>query len=308
MNKISFLIAAYNEEVNIGKTLNSVIKETPIGVEAEIIVVTSGCTDRTNEIVKQYQEQTSSSFIRLLNEKHRNGKASALNLATANAMGDILILLDADVVLEHNSIQYLLQPFSDTSVGLVCSKVLLSCEKSKLCNQIAKSRSSMWDSIREKENTSGSLFIPSGYLYSIRKFLFPMLPNNIIDEDVYVGIMVSQSGYKIIYEPSAMVQTIFPQNILDIIRQRTRNHVGRLQISKLYCKHIARVNQLIALESLNQVRENFGTKSEMPAFMNLLLEFLARIFAKAIDLTNRTDFFYKWPQILSTKKVLIEGK
>ena len=72
-------ITAHNEEANIGKLLQRILDQKLVTVEPrEIIVVASGCTDNTEAIVRQFEQQDAR--VRLLSQEKREGKASAINL------------------------------------------------------------------------------------------------------------------------------------------------------------------------------------------------------------------------------------
>lgn len=71
-------IMAYNEEANIGRTIHAVLEQQSPGVRIEeVIVVASGCTDRTVPIVAEMARQESR--VRLCLQEKREGKASAMN-------------------------------------------------------------------------------------------------------------------------------------------------------------------------------------------------------------------------------------
>jgi biofilm PGA synthesis N-glycosyltransferase PgaC len=57
-------------------------------------VVSSGSTDRTDEIVQKLAEKDAR--IKLISEKERKGKAHALNLLLRKAKGEILVVVSAD--------------------------------------------------------------------------------------------------------------------------------------------------------------------------------------------------------------------
>ena len=68
-------IMAYNEEANIGNLLQAISSQRTEMVEiTEIVVVASGCTDRTEEIVRNYAAIDKK--VRLLVQDKREGKAS----------------------------------------------------------------------------------------------------------------------------------------------------------------------------------------------------------------------------------------
>ena len=69
---------AYNEEANIGRLLQALIlQRTAKAVVSEIMVVASGCTDRTEYIVQDWMGRDGR--IRLITQPRREGKASAIN-------------------------------------------------------------------------------------------------------------------------------------------------------------------------------------------------------------------------------------
>jgi len=70
---------AHNEEANIGQLLQRLLEQQLTTVTiAEIIVVASGCTDRTEEIVRQWAARDER--VKLLTQPMREGKASGVNL------------------------------------------------------------------------------------------------------------------------------------------------------------------------------------------------------------------------------------
>ena len=83
---------AKNEAEYIEKTLSSVVNQTIRPVKW--VVVSDGSTDKTDEIVRQYQSQN----VTLIRQEPRAGKTSALNMAVAEAKGEILVFSDANSI------------------------------------------------------------------------------------------------------------------------------------------------------------------------------------------------------------------
>lgn len=91
--KLSVCIITFNEEANLGRTLESVsalVKQT----NGEIVIVDSGSTDRTGEIAKSYGAKV---FVEAW-----KGYAAQKNSAIEKAGGDWILLLDADEALSEN--------------------------------------------------------------------------------------------------------------------------------------------------------------------------------------------------------------
>lgn len=98
---ISVVIPTYNEEKDISQCLDSVESQTY--QKTEVIIVDDGSTDKTRDIVQKYKR------VRLLRQEHQ-GPGAARNLGAKHAKGEILVLIDADMVLLPDYIEKLTKP------------------------------------------------------------------------------------------------------------------------------------------------------------------------------------------------------
>ena len=98
--KVSVIIAAFNEERNIGACLKTILDQSY--QNTEVIVVDDGSTDQTIKIVEQFP-------IKLFRLSHR-GAAKTRNYAADKASGDLLVFVDADMTFSRNFIRELVQP------------------------------------------------------------------------------------------------------------------------------------------------------------------------------------------------------
>jgi len=97
-------IMAYNEEANIGRTIRAVLEQQKPSIHIEeVIVVASGCTDRTVPTVLEMALQEPR--LRVCIQEKREGKASAINLFLKEAISPIVVLLGADVLHSVTSSQ-----------------------------------------------------------------------------------------------------------------------------------------------------------------------------------------------------------
>ncbi len=90
--QLSVVIITFNEEANIGRTLESVKPLVSDG-KGETIVVDSGSTDRTVEIAKSYGAKV---FV-----EEWKGFAAQKNSAIAKATAEWILSLDADEEVDH---------------------------------------------------------------------------------------------------------------------------------------------------------------------------------------------------------------
>ncbi|MCU0719065.1 MAG: glycosyltransferase family 2 protein, partial [Pirellula sp.] len=120
--KISFLIPAFNEEPTIGKVLDKVL-QLPFS-DREIIVVDDASSDRTPQIVQDYQAKFD--CVKLIRQTTNGGKTSAIDLAIQQASGDVLIIQDADLEYDPDEIPDIVAPIlSDVADVVYGSRFLV---------------------------------------------------------------------------------------------------------------------------------------------------------------------------------------
>jgi cellulose synthase/poly-beta-1,6-N-acetylglucosamine synthase-like glycosyltransferase len=112
---ISILIAAYNEEAGIQKKLEETLALDYPPENIEIIVLSDGSTDRTDDIVREFSDRR----VRLLRVPERKGKTNAQNFGAQAARGEILVFSDATTVYHPLALQYLACNFADPRIGAV---------------------------------------------------------------------------------------------------------------------------------------------------------------------------------------------
>ena len=117
---LSVVIITYNEEANLGRTLESVKPLVSDG-KGEIIVVDSGSSDRTVEIAKSYEAKV---FI-----EEWKGYAAQKNSAISKASGDWILSLDADEEVDSE--------MADIIGNLLFRKVRHTTHKGVAVNQFA---------------------------------------------------------------------------------------------------------------------------------------------------------------------------
>ena len=112
MSSISVVIRCCNEERHIGRLLEGVAAQTV--QPAEVVVVDSGSTDRTLEVVTGFPARV----VSIRPQEFTFGRS--LNHGLAAATGEIAVIASAHVYpLFDNWIELLVAPFSDPQVALV---------------------------------------------------------------------------------------------------------------------------------------------------------------------------------------------
>jgi len=108
---VTAIIPAFNEEHNIGAVLD-ILTVSPL--ISEIIVVSDGSEDNTVGVASAYEEVK---VIELLNNR---GKGGAVKVGLDNSGGNIIVILDADLIgLQEEHIEALLHPVLSGSAEMV---------------------------------------------------------------------------------------------------------------------------------------------------------------------------------------------
>ena len=112
---ISVVLPAYNEEGCIGQfitDISQVLEE--MGSEYEIVVVESGSTDKTAEIV--YKRSDKNRHVKLIRQLKREGYGNALRLGIANTRHELIFYTDADRAIAPEDIANIISMSKDADV------------------------------------------------------------------------------------------------------------------------------------------------------------------------------------------------
>jgi len=226
---VSIIVPAYNEATVIGRRIENLLSLDYPDDKYEILVVESGSTDGTDEIVERTIAQRGSRppELRLLRETERHGKASAINLGKRHATGEIVLVTDANAVFEPNVLREMMPHFEDPKVGAVGGRYLVSNPD----NVYTASESFYWDLeyiMRRGEAAVDSACLFHGEINAWRKDLAEPDTRN-LSEDLDTVIQIRRAGYRIEYEPAAKVYEPAATSAQDQITQRKRTTTGTLQ-------------------------------------------------------------------------------
>jgi cellulose synthase/poly-beta-1,6-N-acetylglucosamine synthase-like glycosyltransferase len=225
---ISVLMAAYNEEQIIEKKIDSIFKTNYPPNKIEVFIGSDNSSDNTNSLLKTIASNNKNIHIEIF--KTRQGKISIINQLQKLAKGDILVITDANVLLEENTLFELVKFFKDKNVGLVDTHMTnYGLNKTGISFQ-EKSYISREVYVKHLESSAfGKMIGPFGGCYAIRRELFTPVPLNYLVDDFFICMSVLAGKKKTINSLNAIVREDV-SNILKIEFQRKiRIAVGNFQ-------------------------------------------------------------------------------
>ena len=301
MISVTIGIPAYNEAANIGYLLRNLLKQK-LKDEfrlKEIVVVASGCTDGTEDVVKKIMG--SDRRVKLLVEKERKGKASAVNLLLRECTSNVLVMEPADTLPKNWSLHHLVAPFRNASMGATGGRPLPANPENTVIGWIPHVLWDLHHHIATLEHKQSSYFHISGEFCAIKTGIIKKIPETIVNDDAYIGLQIKRAGYSVAYVPEATVTMRGPSTIFDIVAQRRRVVYGHMQLEKTYGAEIASTKPTQIARIFFKVLKPRPNKF-LGTFAGMSLEMLSHVLA-------RSDFkqgklHHKWRMVPSTKTLV----
>ena len=225
MNNVSIIIPAYNAESTIQECLQSVTIIKWSG-ELEVILVNDGSTDRTAEIAASF------SGVNTINVPHR-GAAGATNLGIKAAHNDIVVLVDADVVLEKDWLEKIIPVFADPSVAAAGGSVVTA--NKSIIGKIAG-----YDvELRLSKAPTDIDHLPTANTAYRRQILLEV---GLLNEEMKAGYdadlsrRLKAAGYRLILKKDTRCRHYWKDNLKDYLRQQYNYAYYRMILARKFGK------------------------------------------------------------------------
>jgi len=199
--QVTLIISAFNEDKVIDQKIeNSLSLDYPRD-RLEVLVVSDASTDKTDEIVRQWEKKDSR--VRLLRMPERRGKTAGLNRAVQEAQGELLIFSDANAIYNIKAVKELVKYFQLPEVGYVVGKAVYLEEGA---SPAGNSEGLYWKYelwLKELESDFHSVVGGDGAIYAIRKELFDPLQDDDINDFVN-PLQIIAKGFRGVFNPRAV--------------------------------------------------------------------------------------------------------
>ena len=206
---VTLVVPVHNEEAVIEAKLRNCLGLRYPPDRLEVLVVSDGSTDGTEERVAERADGRQLRLMRL----PRQGKAAALNEAARLARGEVLVFTDANSMLEPDALQRLVESFADARVGGVCGNKMLRPRAGADATQGGEGLYWRYDKWQKGlESVAGSIFAADGALYAARRRLFVPIADLAQADDIAVSTRIVLQGYRLLFEPAAIAWEDAPED------------------------------------------------------------------------------------------------
>jgi poly-beta-1,6-N-acetyl-D-glucosamine synthase len=231
---ISVVVAARNEEQNIGKRIENLLtQDYPHGL-MEILIVSDGSHDATGAIVERFTKERTESdtgkSVKLISYAPGRGKSYAMNRAVSEARGEIIVFADARQSFKTDTVKSLVDRFADPSIGCISGELVFT---ETTDSEIQAEAGAYWKYeklIRKLESETGSVVGATGAIYAIRKELFIPLHEDTILDDVVTPMMVAAHGKRVILDSHAIAFDVVTKDAGKEFRRKVRTLAGNWQL------------------------------------------------------------------------------
>ena len=225
---VSIVIPAHKEGETIGRTLDALLAlDYPA---YEVIVVNDGSPDDTADVVRRYLH---TGVVRLLDKTVNEGKAMGLNDAIPLCRGEIVVVLDADIVVTPGVLNALVPHFASPRVGAVTGNPRVANRGSLLRNLQTLEFASIVSVQRRAQRIWGRVLTVSGAIAAFRKTALVdagLFSSDMATEDIDMTWKLQRRFWDVRYEASAVVWMEVPPTLGELWKQRRRWARGLAQV------------------------------------------------------------------------------
>lgn len=227
---VSILIPCYNEGDNAEETLSHALAlDYP---EFEVIAINDGSKDNTGEVLERMAAKNPR--LRVVHLAQNQGKAMGLQAGSLVAKHEILIGIDGDALLDPHAAHWMVRHFvDDPEVAAVTGNPRIRNRSTLLGRVQVGEFSSIVGMIKRAQKSFGRIFTVSGVITSFRKSAVHQVgywSADMLTEDIDITWKLQRAGWKVNFEPHALVWILMPETLNGLWKQRLRWAMGGAQV------------------------------------------------------------------------------
>jgi cellulose synthase/poly-beta-1,6-N-acetylglucosamine synthase-like glycosyltransferase len=189
---ISITVPMYNEEAEAAALIESLLSLDYPEDRRQILIVSDGSTDGTEEIVRRYRDRG----VELLALPVRSGKTACENAASARLRGEIVVNTDASIRIHPRALRPLIAAFADPEIGLASGRDVSVSRATAELNVGESGYVGYEMGIRDLETAVHGIVGASGCFYAIRVHLHRIPIPDSLSRDFSAALKCEEHGYR----------------------------------------------------------------------------------------------------------------
>lgn len=229
---VAVIVAARNEEENIGPLLNHLLQQNYPDDRLEIIIANDNSSDATGSVVERFSQNNPTIQHLFIHDTPTDWspKMWALSKAVQASTGEILVFTDADCMMGSEWIVAMIASFKNVDIGMVAGPSPLEKKDSRLWNRMLLLDSIGQDAVAAGGFSRGIPLTSSGRNRAIRRSAFDSINGYeelkffFSGDDDLMMHKLNDAGWRISFctKPAAEVRSAPPHTFRAFIKQRLR--------------------------------------------------------------------------------------
>lgn len=220
--EVTLMICAYNEQDIVDAKMENTHQITY--PKLHVVWVTDGSNDATNERLAKYPD------VQVIYSPERRGKTAALNHGLGEVKDELIVMTDANTMLNPEAIQEIVRCFMDPQVACVAGEKRVAARHDG--QAAAEGEGLYWKYESTLKRWDGELYSAmgaAGELCAIRRSLYEPMPENALLDDFVMSLRMVDKGYKIAYTSDAYAMEYGSADLTEESKRKRRIAAGGLQ-------------------------------------------------------------------------------
>lgn len=224
--EVTLMVCAYNEEDIISEKMSNTHSLDYPADRLHLVWVTDGSTDNTNSILSTYPD------VKIVFSPERRGKSAALKHGIKEVSTEIVMMTDANTMLNPEAVREIVRLMQDPKVGCVSGEKKVMAKSDSA--EAAQGEGLYWkyeSTLKRLDSELYSAMGAAGELCVIRRQLMTDIPDDTLLDDFVISMEIVRMGYKIAYTSKAFAMEYGSADLHEESKRKRRIAAGGLQSS-----------------------------------------------------------------------------
>lgn len=224
--EVTLMVCAYNEDDIISEKMSNTHSLDYPADRLHLVWVTDGSTDNTNSILSTYPD------VKIVFSPERRGKSAALKHGIKEVSTEIVMMTDANTMLNPEAIREIVRLMQDPKVGCVSGEKKVMAKSDS--DEAAQGEGLYWkyeSTLKRLDSELYSAMGAAGELCVIRRQLMTDIPDDTLLDDFVISMEIVRMGYKIAYTSKAFAMEYGSADLHEESKRKRRIAAGGLQSS-----------------------------------------------------------------------------